>query len=66
MNDNMMDLLHKANVEREKLNRENVQLKNILDRAVHELCDLCGRRPDESIGACDRCPWHPVTKGKLI
>ena len=66
MNDNLMDLLHKANIEKDRLCRENIQLRNILDRAVHEMCDLCGRLPDESIGACDRCPWHPVTKGKLI
>lgn len=66
MNDNLMDLLHKANIEKDKLNRENIQLKNLLDRAVNEMCNLCGRRPDENLGACDRCPWHPVVKGKLV
>ena len=66
MNDNLMDLLHKVNVEREKLRLENVQLKETLGRAVCELCRICGRLPDEALGACDRCPWHPVAKGKLI
>ena len=62
---NLTDLLHKEITEKDKLRRENARLRNALDRAVHEMCDLCGRLPDEGLGACDRCPWHPVTKGQL-
>ena len=66
MNDNLMDLLHKANVEKDKLKQENIQLKNTLDKAVNELCKACGRWPAENAGACDFCVWHPVTKGRRI
>ena len=66
MNDNLMDMLHKANVEKDRLNRENIQLRNVLERAVNELCRKCGRKPDASIGACDLCPWHLTTKGTSV
>lgn len=64
--DNLMDLLHRANVDKESLRRENAQLRTTLFRALAELCKICGRLPDEPLGACDRCPWNPVNKGKLI